>query len=280
MRAVIPIATALIVAALAAGGATKTPPSERSMQDAAASAANQRASAQSNDNQALIRSTDGAALYHAYCAACHGRSGKGDGPVAPSLRATVPDLTIIAKLNGGEFPTARVRRIILGEGMIASHGTREMPIWGPIFHQVEADVDRGNIRVDNLVKYLESIQAIGAAYQKPDNKIPTENEKSGAQLYKQLCATCHGNDLKGSGPAPYPFKGVPPDLSTLARRHGGRFPDAYFADVLRNGVRMPAHGPAEMPIWGSDFRAGEGLNEAQVNQRIASLSLYVKAHQE
>jgi mono/diheme cytochrome c family protein len=108
----------------------------------------------------LIRSVEGADLYREYCASCHGKSGKGDGPVAPALKATVPDLTMIAKNNGGKFPTARVQRIIEGQGMIASHGTREMPVWGPIFSQVEADVDREPVRMQNLLKYLESIQAI------------------------------------------------------------------------------------------------------------------------
>ena len=106
----------------------------------------------------LIHSVEGPDLFRAYCASCHGKDGKGNGPVAPALKATVPDLTLIAKTNRGTFPVARVRRIILGEGMIASHGSREMPVWGPIFHQVEADVDRGPVRVENLVKYLESIQ--------------------------------------------------------------------------------------------------------------------------
>ncbi len=110
--------------------------------------------------QTLIRSVEGADLYRAYCASCHGKDGKGNGPVAPMLRATVPDLTIIAKNNGGNFPVARVRRIITGKGMIASHGSREMPVWGPIFSQVEEDVDRGPVRLDNLVKYLESIQSV------------------------------------------------------------------------------------------------------------------------
>jgi mono/diheme cytochrome c family protein len=108
--------------------------------------------------QTLIRSVEGPDLFRAYCASCHGKDGRGNGPAAPSLKATVPDLTLIAKRNGGKFPEARVRRIIMGEGMIASHGSREMPVWGPIFHQVESDVDRGPVRLDNLVKYLQSIQ--------------------------------------------------------------------------------------------------------------------------
>jgi len=110
--------------------------------------------------QTLIRSVEGVDLYRAYCASCHGKDGKGNGPVAPALKATVPDLTVIAKNNGGNFPVARVRRIITGEGMIASHGSREMPVWGPIFSQVEEDVDRGPVRLENLVKYLESIQSV------------------------------------------------------------------------------------------------------------------------
>jgi mono/diheme cytochrome c family protein len=117
-----------------------------------------RKPADSEKQQTLIRSVEGADLYRAYCASCHGKNGKGNGPVAPALKVRAPDLTLIAKKNGGEFPVARVRRIIMGEGMIASHGSREMPVWGPIFHQVEADVDRGPVRIENLVKYLESIQ--------------------------------------------------------------------------------------------------------------------------
>ncbi|MGC1767992.1 MAG: cytochrome c, partial [Candidatus Acidiferrales bacterium] len=84
----------------------------------------------SDKQQTLIRSVAGADLYRAYCASCHGKDGKGDGPVAAELKATVPDLTMIAKNHGGKFPTARVQRIIEGQGMIASHGSREMPVWG------------------------------------------------------------------------------------------------------------------------------------------------------
>ena len=117
-----------------------------------------RAAPSFETQQSLIRSAEGVDLFHAYCGSCHGKDGKGNGPVAPTLKASVPDLTRIAKNNEGKFPEARVRRIIIGEGMIASHGSREMPVWGPIFSQVEADVDRAPVRVQNLVKYLESIQ--------------------------------------------------------------------------------------------------------------------------
>jgi len=227
----------------------------------------------------LIHSVEGPDLFRAYCASCHGLDAKGDGPAAAALKANVPDLTLLTKNNKGEFPAKLVRNTITGEQMQAVHGSREMPIWGPIFHQVEADVDRGNERVENLVKYLTSIQATPASKEDGGKKVVAENAPSGAQLYKRLCAACHGNDLKGNGPAPYPFKDVPPDLTTLARRHGGKFPDAYVADVLRHGVPLPDHSPAEMPTWGTDFEAGKELDEMQVTLRITNLSAYIKSQQ-
>jgi len=98
-------------------------------------------------------------LFRAYCASCHGADAKGKGPAAPALKARVPDLTLLAKRNGGKFPAARVRNMIMGDEVLAAHGSREMPVWGPIFHQIEWDVDRGNVRLENLVKYLQSIQS-------------------------------------------------------------------------------------------------------------------------
>jgi mono/diheme cytochrome c family protein len=107
----------------------------------------------------LIYSVKGPDLFRSHCAACHGLNGKGGGPVAPTLNVKPADLTVIAKNNNGKFPEARIRKIISGEEpSLLSHGTREMPIWGPIFHKIEADQDFGDVRLQNLIKYLESIQ--------------------------------------------------------------------------------------------------------------------------
>jgi mono/diheme cytochrome c family protein len=102
----------------------------------------------------------------------------------------------------------------------------------------------------------------------------------GAALYKRHCAVCHGNDLKGNGPAPEPFRQETPDLTTLAKRHEGIFPDAYVAGVLKNGVKIKAHAPAEMPLWGTTFQEAEGLTGPQVTQRIADLVSYIKSKQQ
>ena len=107
----------------------------------------------------LIDSLKGPDLYRAYCAVCHGSDAKGNGPLAKWLRTAPADLTRIASRNGGSFPLARVQRVISGaESMSAGHGTREMPVWGPIFSQVDRDQDLGRVRIDNLARYLESLQ--------------------------------------------------------------------------------------------------------------------------
>ena len=228
--------------------------------------------------QRLIRSTAGPNLFRAYCASCHGPDAKGDGPAAGALKVKPPDLTMLAENNGGQFPTTHIRTVIMGGDVIASHGSREMPIWGPLFHQIEADVDKGNVRLENLTRYLESIQSIFPPANGLRESRVTAPGTSGAELYEQSCAACHGNDLKGNGPAPPLFR-TPPDLTKLARRNGGKFPDAYVAKVLRNGVKIPGHGPAEMPIWGTTFRESEQLNESQITSRIAALVNYIKSFQ-
>ena len=78
--------------------------------------------------------------------------------MASVLKEKPADLTVLAKNNGGEFPTIKVRKTITGEEVLLSHGSREMPVWGTIFHQIEDDKDFGNARIENLVKYLQSIQ--------------------------------------------------------------------------------------------------------------------------
>lgn len=118
----------------------------------------QPAQEQKKTSQPLIQSVKGVDLYHAYCASCHGVDGKGNGPVAPALNTKPSDLTTIKQRHGGIFPTERIRKIIAGDEEILAHGSREMPVWGPIFHRVEWDQDLGSVRLQNVTKYLETIQ--------------------------------------------------------------------------------------------------------------------------
>jgi mono/diheme cytochrome c family protein len=102
---------------------------------------------------------DGATIFRSYCAACHGVDGRGHGPASVALKHAVPDLTLISQRNGGKFPYQHVKDIIEGKQPgPPAHGDREMPTWGPIFHEVESDMDWGEVRLDAVTKHLESIQ--------------------------------------------------------------------------------------------------------------------------
>jgi mono/diheme cytochrome c family protein len=116
-----------------------------------------------------------------------------------------------------------------------------------------------------------------AAQDKQTAAVPLP--KSGSGTFKEYCAVCHGKTGKGDGPAASALKVPPPDLSTLARRHGGKFPDAYVADVLRNGVKMDAHGTAEMPIWGPLFMSIDSSYQSQFDLRVTSLTTYIRSLQ-
>jgi mono/diheme cytochrome c family protein len=118
-----------------------------------------RAQALAPDEQPVIISVHGSKLYKIYCASCHGEDAKGHGPMAVWLKVPPTDLTRIAARNGGEFPLVQVNRTISGEAAVLSgHGTRAMPIWGPVFSQVNRDQDLGRVRIDNLARYLRDIQ--------------------------------------------------------------------------------------------------------------------------
>lgn len=120
---------------------------------------------------------------------------------------------------------------------------------------------------------------VGIAAAQDKQAAASPPPKSGSGTYKEYCAVCHGKTGKGDGPAAPALKVRPPDLTTLARRHGGRFPDAYVADLLRNGVKVDAHGTAEMPIWGPLFMSIDSSYQSQFDLRISSLTTYIKSLQ-
>ena len=101
---------------------------------------------------------NGQQLYREYCAVCHGRDAKGDGPAASALKVMPSDLTQLAAHKGGKFPDAAVGLMIKGEQTVTAHGTREMPVWGPVFRSMSGDQKLGELRVNNLVKFIETLQ--------------------------------------------------------------------------------------------------------------------------
>jgi mono/diheme cytochrome c family protein len=101
----------------------------------------------------------GKEMFKSYCAVCHGTDAKGNGPAASALKIPPTDLTGLSQRNGGKYPAAHVAALIRGQASVPSHGTQDMPIWGPLFSSIsqghEAQVQQ---RTANLVGYIESLQ--------------------------------------------------------------------------------------------------------------------------
>jgi cytochrome c5 len=101
----------------------------------------------------------------------------------------------------------------------------------------------------------------------------------GKDNFDAFCVVCHGKDAKGNGPAAPAMKAPVPDLTTIAKRHNGKFDDLAMEYILRGTGKTatPAHGVEEMPIWGQAFHS---TNEAATTIRIKNLVKYLKGIQQ
>jgi mono/diheme cytochrome c family protein len=116
------------------------------------------AAAAGGQRSLLTPSLAGVDNFTLYCAPCHGRDGKGGGPVAAALKTSPADLTRISIRNKGIFPADRIRHFVTSGGDVAAHGTSAMPVWGPTFRSLDSSDKLVAIRIANVVSYLESIQ--------------------------------------------------------------------------------------------------------------------------
>jgi mono/diheme cytochrome c family protein len=106
-------------------------------------------------------SNSGKEMFNSYCAVCHGAAAKGDGPATSAMKTAPTDLTALAKERGAIYPSAaHVASVIRGQSTLPSHGSQDMPVWGPLFASIsqghEAQVQQ---RTANLLAYVETLQA-------------------------------------------------------------------------------------------------------------------------
>jgi len=126
------------------------------------------------------------------------------------------------------------------------------------------------------------IMAIAALGQKPKvekTAAPPTSAGSGQEMFTAYCASCHGADLKGNGPAAPALKIAPPDLTTLAKRNGGKFPTLHVAHIIAGEENYPAHGSKDMPVWGPVFRAVSQHDQSMVTLRVNNLTSFIEQHQ-
>jgi len=102
---------------------------------------------------------------------------------------------------------------------------------------------------------------------------------NGKQMYASYCAPCHGTDGRGNGPVASALKQKPADLTALAKHNGGKFPSSHVATVLEYGSELPAHGTAQMPVWGPVLGRMDQQHPDQRLLRISNLSQYLRSIQ-
>jgi len=105
-------------------------------------------------------SNSGKDMFDSYCAVCHGKDGKGNGPAASAMKTPPTDLTLLAQKSGGKYPASHVAAVIRGQATTPSHGSQDMPVWGPLFSSISQGHDsQVQQRISNLVTYIEGLQA-------------------------------------------------------------------------------------------------------------------------
>jgi mono/diheme cytochrome c family protein len=218
----------------------------------------------------MLDSITGRDSFEFYCAACHGKTGKGDGPIVPALKTRPTDLTSLARRNGGSFPRDRVLGVVTGTGRpVTAHGSSDMPPWGPIFRGLDPSEPRVRLRIENIVTHVETLQ-----------EPSTGPDDLGARLFKTHCATCHGPNGRGNGPLADQLRRMTPDLTKFTARNGGVFPSERVQRII-DGRDVPSHGDRDMPVWGDVFRdSREGGTSGSAKARIDAIVKYLQGIQE
>jgi len=123
----------------------------------------------------------------------------------------------------------------------------------------------------------------GIAQQKgqdPPKKMEITYSLSAPEMYRTFCASCHGLEGKGNGPAAAALKTAPADLTLLSQKNGGKFPAQRVRDYIegKDAKTTGAHGSREMPVWGDVFR-NIANDQGAVTYRLFTLSSYLESLQ-
>ena len=80
-----------------------------------------------------------------------------------------------------------------------------------------------------------------------------DGSRAGQRDFERSCAVCHGLGGHGDGPMRTSLRTPPPDLTRLAERHAGGFPEGYVIGVVTGRIEVDSHGTREMPVWSDRF---------------------------
>jgi len=99
----------------------------------------------------------------------------------------------------------------------------------------------------------------------------------GAYEYRNSCASCHGAKGNGNGPLAELLKVAMPDLTMLAKNNNGVFPMERVHQIVDGRLDVKAHGPREMPVWGSRYERETSGRQANEFTDEATLKRLAKA---
>jgi mono/diheme cytochrome c family protein len=108
------------------------------------------------------------------------------------------------------------------------------------------------LRMFSLIGAFVSISA-GAWAQDQDSADLGNRAVIGKKEYQAHCTLCHGIDGKGRGAYKESLKVAPADLTTLTKKNNGVFPLDRVYKTIDGREAVAAHGPREMPIWGTEL---------------------------
>ena len=143
---------------------------------------------------------------------------------------------------------------------------------------------KGMIALGTLLAAASFCFAQESTEKKPEVKkvvIKQTSASSGKEMFTQYCAPCHGVDGAGKGPAASAMKTQPTNLTQLAKKRDGYYPANTVAGVLKfgSGGANPAHGSADMPIWGPLLQSLDKYHDSVVQQRISNIVTYIETLQ-
>jgi len=111
-----------------------------------------------------------------------------------------------------------------------------------------------------------------SAEQKADDKLDPGAAAKGAVVYARYCVSCHGMGARGDGPLAADLRVPVPDMTTLATRNKGRFPEKRVHRIIESGEVLRGHGTSDMPAWGDVFKRTEGTDARTPTEAVHNLT--------
>ena len=105
-----------------------------------------------------------------------------------------------------------------------------------------------------------------------DAKLDPSAAAKGAVVYVRYCVSCHGPGARGDGPLAADLRVPVPDMTTLAARNKGQFPEKRVHRIIESGEVLRGHGTPDMPAWGDAFKRTEGTDSPTPTEAVHNLT--------